>query len=182
MDPRGPRKKRGTQGSACGQGACSPCWGTEHVGAQGRVEDSLQGLAVLEGQVVSFPHPWMGREGLSRPRQPPPPHPRDPLASWLPTHRICSAAGPPGGCSGHSGRCSICPQSSPASPESGRRTGTTGWGKHISPVLRLHQPALMSPVGPGPSPAQHCCTRKGAPATCRMFTHVQALAHAVLHI
>lgn len=42
------------------------------MGAHGWVEDSLQGLAVLEGQVVSLPHPWMGRQGLSGPRQPPP--------------------------------------------------------------------------------------------------------------
>ena len=46
-------------------GACSPGWGTEHVGTQGWVEDGLQGLAVLEGQVVSLPHPWMGRHGVS---------------------------------------------------------------------------------------------------------------------
>ena len=35
------------------------------MGTQGWVEDGLQGLAVLEGQVVSLPHPWMGRQGLS---------------------------------------------------------------------------------------------------------------------
>lgn len=34
-----------------------PCWGAEHVGARGWVEDGLQGLTVLEGQVVSLPHP-----------------------------------------------------------------------------------------------------------------------------
>lgn len=39
---------------------CSPCWGAEHVGARGWVEDGLQGLTVLEGQVVSLPHPWIG--------------------------------------------------------------------------------------------------------------------------
>lgn len=76
-------------------------------------------------------------------------HPRDPVASRLPAHRICSAAGPPGGCSCHSARCSISPQSSPPSPASGRRPGTTEWGKSIGSVLCLHRPASTSRGGPG---------------------------------
>lgn len=94
------------------------------------------------------------------------PHtPGAPLAGQLPTHHTCSAAGPPGGCSCHSGRCSISPLSSPASPASGRRTGTTRWGKHIRPMLSLQQPVRTSPVGPSPSRAQDRRTRKGAPTT-----------------
>lgn len=50
------------------------------MGARGWIEDSLQGLTVLEGQVVSLPHPWTGRQGLRGPRQPPPSHPGAP---WL---------------------------------------------------------------------------------------------------
>lgn len=110
------------------------------MGARGWVKDSLQGLAVLEGQVVSLPHPWHGQRGSQWALPTFAPHPRNPLAGQLPSHRICSAAGSPGGCSCHSGRCSISPRSSPASPVSGRRTGTTEQRKRIRPALRLHQP------------------------------------------
>lgn len=44
---------------------CSPCWGAEQVGARGWIEDSLQGLTVLEGEVVCLLDPWTRGNGLS---------------------------------------------------------------------------------------------------------------------
>lgn len=112
--------------------------------------------------------PLDGQTGSQWARQPLIPHCKDPWVSQLLTHHICSAAELPGGCSCHSGKCSISPQSFPALPVSGRQTGRTRRGKHIRSALRLHQLALTSsPRGLWPIMGSALSHQERTPHTCR---------------
>ena len=112
--------------------------------------------------------PLDGQTGSQWAHQPLIPHRKDPWISQLLTHHICSAAELPGGCSCHSGKCSISPQSFPALPASGRQTGRTRRGKHIRSALRLHQLALMSSrLGLWPIMGSALSHQERTPHTCR---------------